>query len=243
MRRRIVAALVLIAPLSRAQSRSLTVDYVAPQECPDRSAFIARVAERAPGFALDSDGPGTITARVVRRSRAYSGEVDLVLDRKRAQRRVDGASCAEVADALALIVALAIEPAPDTAAPASGDAPGRTTLGDDPAPAGHTAPTSLRPSPSAPPPLPVPQAPSIEAAPRPAPARRDARLSLGVDFAIVPGVTTDLLVSAPVFVELGWSHFSLRVRGDARTDPPRRTSSGRPRARKRAGSRSRPQAF
>src|SRR5947199_9480124 len=98
--------------VARADEQFFTLDYRAPPGCPSWPRFVTEVTLRTPRVRLAED----------RRHLAIGVDVDiadgrthatghLVLrepDGSRAVRKVDGADCAEVTSALALVAALAL---------------------------------------------------------------------------------------------------------------------------------------
>jgi hypothetical protein len=81
------------------------IAFEAPAGCPDRAAFLALVEQHA-GAALPAGASGQV--RVAEEPGRWSATVEVP---GAASRRLDGASCAEVVDAAAFVLALAIEPA------------------------------------------------------------------------------------------------------------------------------------
>jgi hypothetical protein len=95
------AVMLLWAGLANAQGRAVVVRWSAPSGCPDEESVRARVAALAgPGAGLDAEGSMTAAAggyRVVLRVR--NGEAV-------GQRELEGASCGELAQSAALVLAL-----------------------------------------------------------------------------------------------------------------------------------------
>lgn len=161
MRRRgaaMVTIALLIAPWlstssrTRAAATEVVVEYEAHAGCPDRATFVEAVGARAPDVRVVSAKPGvrTLRVRIVAAGKKSRGTVDAV-DANGASttvRSLVGERCEDVAQALSIIVALAIapgggEPASSsvTASSASG-APNATSSGPTPA-------TSIEPTTSA----------------------------------------------------------------------------------------------
>ncbi len=104
--------------VARADEQFFTLDYRAPAGCPSWPRFVTEVALRTPRVRLGED----------RRHRAIAIDVDIADERthaigrlvlreadgSRAVRKVDGADCAEVTSALALVAALALDPQAST---------------------------------------------------------------------------------------------------------------------------------
>ena len=141
-----------------ALTERVFIDYVAPASCPPKAAFLANMRGRTTRFELAEAGERARQFVVELRDAApgAAGRVRVVdPDGSEREREVNGASCAEVADVLSFVVALAIDPharltaeyavAPegparsDAVSPASTDAP-------PPARPTTTTPTSSVPS-------------------------------------------------------------------------------------------------
>jgi len=87
------------------------LQWTAPRECPDAAALQTRISRRL-GRPL-ADGEATLEARVLRLgTRGYTLHLRLAAGERRELREVTDASCAALADLVALLVAAAVEPAP-----------------------------------------------------------------------------------------------------------------------------------
>jgi hypothetical protein len=173
----------------RAVATTVRLDVRAAPECTSRNDLTARVAARSPRIQFADDA--AVSARVAVTS-ARPGEViaELVFATAGAEqppRRFVARSCMEAADAVALIVAVTLDP---TLArkPTKGSAPGAApdTAGD------AAAPTATDPGGAASPPPPRPADQPAEARPPPPPAaelaapaqaRSPATLQLGASLA------------------------------------------------------------
>ncbi len=107
-----VFASALVWPLSaRAEGSSIRLEYDAPESCPSRDAFVAALRARARPFELAVAAPEAMTYRVTLRS--GDGSTGRVASRESSGapivQELHGAGCGEVSDALALVVALAID--------------------------------------------------------------------------------------------------------------------------------------
>jgi hypothetical protein len=109
------AVFALVAVLASAGSAhaadAIPVDlvYRAAPGCPDASAFVARLRARSARIRPKQDGERAYTAAVTLSSGSSeaTGEVELRdVDGRVARRHVDGEDCSDVADALALVIAL-----------------------------------------------------------------------------------------------------------------------------------------
>lgn len=106
------------------------LDYQAPAGCPDSASFVLAVEARGASFAaVDGDGAAAARRLLVRiepEKAGFSGSLVLLSGREASEpRRVAGATCAEVSDALAVVTAIALQRdgeaalAPAVAAPAA----------------------------------------------------------------------------------------------------------------------------
>lgn len=161
----------------------IRVDYTAPEGCPDARAFSALVLERSPLIAAARPGElaRLFDVRIDRAADGYLGRVTLTDESgARRQREVPGATCGDVASALSLVVALAVDPdLPLGASPASSPTPAPLTS----APAQDTSPGR----PHAPDPVTASAAPS--GPPAALPARYLTRWggALGAVWGVAPG--------------------------------------------------------
>jgi hypothetical protein len=113
-------ALLTLAPFARAESHPMRVEYHAPSSCPDEAAFVSRVRARVevrdarPGEPVATFGVTLLTEgdKVIARVASTNEKSEPT------SRVVNGTDCAEVADAVALIVAMALEPPKVEPAPA-----------------------------------------------------------------------------------------------------------------------------
>ena len=83
------------------------VSLEAPVGCPDRAALVRLIQEHAGG---DPVSPGAARVKVERRKAGWTATVEVASS---PPRRLAGVTCAEVVDAAALVIALAIDPAAD----------------------------------------------------------------------------------------------------------------------------------
>lgn len=151
--------LLWAAPLAAADiAEPLALRYDAPAGCPDAAAFFGQVTARTSTVRAPRDG-GSARELYVRLAPtgagtgARAGFIGHLHFKdgttSSSPRVVEGASCTEVAEALGLVAALAVDPtastAPAAALPASKDA-GAATVADD---GGTTPSTSDRSAPDA----------------------------------------------------------------------------------------------
>lgn len=106
------------------ESEPLALRYDAAAECPDSRVFFGQIAARTTRVRAPKDGE-TARALHVRLARAAAGTGFIGHlhfedgSKSTSPRVVEGASCAEVAEALGLVAALAVDPAASTAPVAS----------------------------------------------------------------------------------------------------------------------------
>jgi len=223
-----LAAIAVVAGRAAGDERSeaaepIRLDYHATPGCPDREAFEARVRARTTRarfvtgegmtrtFVVGLQGGATPSGRfTVNRGPGIEGS-----------REVRADSCADVADALSLFVALAVDPSalmgPTTAA--SGSATPVASASASASAAPSAAPSaSASASVTAPPDAPSPPSP-LQIDPPPDPVAVDVpsipsrpqrhTFFLGADFAMATGVSPDALLGfSPV---LGWRSSSRTV--------------------------------
>src|SRR5260221_9355517 len=97
----------------RLEARESVVSLLlaAPEECPSRTALVANILARTPEatFAERSDALA-FRVQITRSSRAFAGSVETRALGVVETRRLHGATCAELVDAVALVIALTIDP-------------------------------------------------------------------------------------------------------------------------------------
>lgn len=177
------------------------IAYDAPSGCPSTSWFVAAVSARTTRarIAEPSERARTFVVVLDETARGAAGNVTIRgLDGRELRRDVSGATCAEVAETLALVVALAIDPRASLA-------PVALPVASAPVVATPSASVSAPTSPSAAPPpttIPTPAMPSPAArravAPRP---RARLSFSLGAGASLATGVTPATLAGLDVFGE------------------------------------------
>lgn len=102
--------IALAATGARGDPLTYDVEYHVDPSCPDLSGLVARISERL-GNADHAPGHAEVrfVVRIAGRGPEWHGQLELPSDGR--VREVWGASCASVADALALIIAVTLEPA------------------------------------------------------------------------------------------------------------------------------------
>jgi hypothetical protein len=194
------------AAAEEGRTENIRLDYVATAGCPSEQEFETRVRARTVRVQFAPNGAGArvfdvrleqgppATGRVtVRRAQSSEGT-----------RSVRADTCADVADALALVVALAVDPAA-LMAPAP---PSPPHAAESPPPSIDIAAPSPSPSPTAEPPTAEPPSasppvPRPETAPMPSTQARHREVYLGTDLAVATGTAPTTLVGASPYV--GWA--------------------------------------
>lgn len=223
--RRITSSLLLAGVLFgrgvAAEPAAAPVEYVAPAGCPPVEAFTEQLAARTPMFR-EHAAEHKVRIEVVGEPGGVLGRASLVLAGHAAERELRAARCEEVVEALALVVAILIDPNADTrpiavAAPAPVES----------APA--SAPPPAAPVVSRPPPPPRPVRPAPRPAPSPRPADASYRFIAGAALAAEGAVFPELTLGPRVFFgassQRGWPWpsalrlagarlFSPRIRGE-----------------------------
>ena len=110
----VVLVVLLWGGTARAQgSRVYRLFYDAPAECPDRAAFSAAIQSNTSGVrhALAGEPAVSVRAFVTRTRTDFEGTLEIEHpDGAESTRTVPGARCAEAVEAMALIVALTVNP-------------------------------------------------------------------------------------------------------------------------------------
>lgn len=160
------AAFVVVLALAAEPPARVRFDVQAP--CTDARDFARRVGERTPRV-LPSEDPSADVVEVAVQGAAGTFRVTPAGGEPSSERRLDGASCEEVVDALSLAVALTYDPEA-TIKPRPPPAPVTTSAATAP-------PPRVPPPPPAPPPAPPPLRASVGLLATAAAARR---LPIGV---------------------------------------------------------------
>ncbi len=111
------ASLTFAPPARAEESEPIRVVYQAQDGCPSGASFIADVQERTARARIVEEGERRVFEIILENVPAGSARGTLVVrgDGRPSTRVLDGQSCAEVASALALIMALTIDPRASTA--------------------------------------------------------------------------------------------------------------------------------
>jgi hypothetical protein len=170
-----VALALGVAPQSahaQATIAQAALDYRPGPGCPNEAAFRGRIDARAPvTFDPGSSRSLSVTLDEGNPSR---GRLQLTTEGAPVVREVSGASCDEVASALALIAAVLLERGTVVAGP-----PGASTT-PAPASAAPPAPASATPPAPAPPPPPDRASPPVAPPPEPGHSRSSVRVAWAV---------------------------------------------------------------
>jgi hypothetical protein len=186
--------------------RSVRIDYEAAPGCPDQRSFEGQIRARSSKVVVTIDGATSVRVRIEARGGRFEGDVVLSEPSGREARRHVEGGCSDVASALALITALALDPtastASDPAAVSAGAAGSPTTPGTAAVPPPPAAPAR---------PAPPKSDPAVNADPERAtggPLREeDARAhswgwSIGAEAGVTRGVAPSALVSVPAFLDV-----------------------------------------
>lgn len=200
-----------------AGAMSFELRYSAPPGCPTREAAIELIRERAPGARFSPGARRVLEVRVTDAARGYTGAlaVDAI-----AEKQLAAARCDDLVTALALVIALAIDPdaAPPRAAPAgSAAAPAEGTEIDGAAATGAAmAPGAAMaaPAPAATPGAAM-AAPAAAVAPAVTAAAPAATHPWAIDATIggslATGVTPDPLLAARLAARVTRSHLAAEL--------------------------------
>ena len=187
MRPTIAAAAVVVAPLllfgpaaAQTNEEPVFLEYHAPAACENDAQFFARARSRAPRMRLarPDERARRFVVDIEQRGGRTSGRLTVRNpEGRQTVREIEARDCSEAVDALALIVALAVNPRaaevpPAATSPRAADTP-PSAVNPPPADAPRAAPTAApNAEPSAPAPAAQPNAPSVS--PRPPPATSDS---------------------------------------------------------------------
>jgi hypothetical protein len=175
----LVMALAVSRPAAVPPALPVRVIWDSPAGCADADTFYSSLLARAERVrrAEPNEDSARVEVRLIRVGAKVSGELRLVDDQGKSDvRKVDGASCEEVAEALSLTAALAlgsavrwsVQPAPPAAPPTAGvGAPGAGATSEPPV--APSPGTSSPPPASVQPPLPPPHGPDASRSPAPPP--------------------------------------------------------------------------
>lgn len=133
----VAAAMVVVATARSRAEEALELTWTAPAECADADAVRASVRQ----MVRSAEGP-KLAARVVVRKETSGYHADVSLDRGAGAsgnvRSLEGSTCAEVTDAVALVLALTLDP--------TAVAPARTVMPPAPTVRAAPAPTATAPA-------------------------------------------------------------------------------------------------
>jgi hypothetical protein len=191
----VVASAASDAPQSPSDTPRFELVYDAPAGCPDRAAFLDAIHARTPRSQLADEATkaSAVAFRVTIDARDTSkGELEVhEPDGGQQKRIVSGRTCTEVAKALALVVALILDPDAELGSEAQLLNPPPPP----PPPGLAPPPPPLSPSLPRPPPSPPPQrAPSDT---------RTWHLAVGAELGAMGGIGRSVAPTAGAFLDLG----------------------------------------
>jgi hypothetical protein len=174
----LASSALVTAPLWAQTGEPIRLEYDAPATCPTQGAFLAEVRARTSRARLAeaSERARTFRVSLTPTKDGTTGHLEVTeADEGTSQRVVEGASCSEVASALALVAALAIDPAASTA-----------PIVLPPAAASETIAPTLAPTSSAPPPVqparpPAPRSYEVASEPK---TRKESRVDVAAHVAL-----------------------------------------------------------
>src|SRR5688572_21629525 len=107
----VVLSLVWLCRGSVAQAADPSLSYQAPEGCPTQAAFTAAVESRGASLTAGWNGaPRQPSVQIRRDADGFSGTFQLGEGQAASGlRRVHGATCAEVSEALAVVTAIALQ--------------------------------------------------------------------------------------------------------------------------------------
>jgi hypothetical protein len=185
----------------------MQLDYLGEESCPERGAFLGLLAQRTANSDMTGAQGARVSVHLNRASEGFLGRLDLERpDGTAYQRNVSGATCAEVANALSFVLALALGAKGAKGAKDARDA-------RDPEAAPVAAPSMQPPSQPAASPRPVRE----PAKPAPAPRSKSRwRLGAGAQFGLRSGLGPSWTTLEAAFVEVrrvGIAPLTLTLRG------------------------------
>lgn len=106
-----VLSLVWLSRGSVAQAADPSLEYLAPEGCPTQAAFAAAVESRGASLTAGWSGePRQPSVQIRRDAQGFTGTFQLGEGEAASElRRVHGATCAEVSEALAVVTAIALQ--------------------------------------------------------------------------------------------------------------------------------------
>ena len=109
----------LLCTSSRVQAQgSARIRYRAPSDCPSEDAFIAAVAERGGHLETPPSAERRFDITIRKAEVGFTGSLGVRAEGELSDpREVQGGSCAEVVDALAVVTAIALSAQPEAPAP------------------------------------------------------------------------------------------------------------------------------
>jgi hypothetical protein len=205
-----VAALVVTTVARNAYAEpaieDVRLDYRAPKSCPSEAWIVRRIQTRTDRFrrVTDTTTARTFSIAIAESPAGYFGTLEITEPEpgRTTSRRIEAPKCIEVADGLALIAALTIDPRA-----ASVDAPIEAAGGAEQTGA-QEAPQPQKPEATSPPaqiapPLPSPELDEGDDDTTARAASRKSYVRLGAGAVAIGGVAPQPMYGGQVFAELG----------------------------------------
>jgi hypothetical protein len=183
----LVAFVLCSSVRAHAESEDVVLEYEAFAGCPDRAWFEQEVRALSPRAQFVQAAPGARQFRVLleRRAQGVEGTLAIRASTGPSERKVSGKSCSEVASALALATAIALDPTV---------LGGTDTISEDQTP---EAPPEPKPSARSPP----SGSPMLDRTPR-ATAKKTDRVLLGLGFGVQSAIVPE--AGLRFALRLGW---------------------------------------
>jgi hypothetical protein len=204
------AASIVLGFRAEAEEPRLSIAWNAPSACPDETSVRANIAQLLAG----STAPVDARAEVHRAGERWS----VVVRMNGGERRLDTDSCRALAEATALIVAMAVDPERvaanrsaqhDAGADSSPPALTPDASTDDAATAPDASPAPSAPPPPAPPPPPPAPAPSATPSPAVTSTPSESHFALSASAAADLGTLPSLAVGPSL--GLAWTPWPIRL--------------------------------
>jgi hypothetical protein len=204
-----VAAIVVTTVARNAYAEpaieDVRLEYRAPKSCPSEAWVVRRIQTRTDRFrrVTDADTARTFSIAIAESPAGYFGTLEITEHEpgRTTSRRIEAPQCIEVADGLALISALTIDPrAASVDAPI--ETPGAEQTAGQETPGRETKPETPSPQPRASQPGPEIDEGEDDTSSAPG-ASRKSYVRLGAGAVAIGGVAPQLMYGGQVFAELG----------------------------------------
>jgi hypothetical protein len=199
-----VATLFVARAAKAEEEEPIRIDFTAPAECPSEAAFVAQLKARTPRVRIV--GEGEAERRIFRvelksRDQTFQGRLEIRSNGRVSSRELNGDTCDEVENALALVTALAIDPHATTSAVVV--PPVVAYQEASPTPPPPDEPTS--------PPSPPPDVPVAPPNPRVAEWQIAVGAGGGVRSGLLPSAAPDIVAGAAISRTHGAFPFEVRL--------------------------------